>query len=245
VGAYGFGTDTPVTGDWDANGSITIGVYRENMAGCASGAQCFMLRNSNSVGAIDILFNTGPAAFGYRPVVGNWPGSRLGTKIGVFRPSTGEWALDNGDWVFTGCGLSDPCFTTPGSQVGDIPFIGDWFGNGQIGAAYFRPAAGTFYFKSTLSSGAMTNSSFMVYPSTYNTFPLVGNTWTGVGTKTQFGLYVYSGTPQKPYPYWYLDNGSQSYPSCVEDQCYPFQPSGTTASALRPVAFGKSVVKAN
>ena len=53
-------------------------------------------------------------------------------------------------------------------------------------------------FKSMLTSGAMTNSSLMVYPFVYNTFPLVGNNWTGVGSKTQFGLYVYSGTPSKP-----------------------------------------------
>ncbi|MGE0826945.1 MAG: hypothetical protein AB7P18_33050, partial [Candidatus Binatia bacterium] len=72
-----------------------------------------------------------------------------------------------------------------------------------------------------------------------------GNTWTGIGTKTMFGRYIMSGIPQKPYPYWYLDNGSQTYPSCTEDQCYFFQPAGTVASALRPVAFGKSVVKAN
>ncbi|MGE4091119.1 MAG: hypothetical protein AB7G75_09795 [Candidatus Binatia bacterium] len=245
VGAYGFTSDTPVTGDWDGNGSITLGVYRENMAGCAPGVPCFLLRNDNSVGAPNITFNTGPASFGSRPVVGKWPGLGTGTKVGVFRPSTGEWLLDNGDWNFNGCGLSDPCFNTPGTQVGDIPFAGDWLGNGQVGVGFFRPSTGTFYFKSALTSGAMTNQSPMVNPNQYTVLPVVGNTWTGIGTKTMFGRYIMSGIPQKPYPYWYLDNGSQTYPSCTEDQCYFFQPAGTVASALRPVAFGKSVVKAN
>ena len=85
----------------------------------------------------------------------------------------------------------------------------------------------------------------MVNPPAYNSFPLVGNNWTGVGTKTQFGLYIYAGPPAKPYPYWYLDNGSQTYPGCTEDQCYSFKPTLTTASALRPVAFGNSMVKSN
>jgi len=247
---WGWGTDTPVSGDWDGNGSTTIGVYRSvdiaSGGTCAPHTACFLLSNSNVSPAVNRVFNTGPVTFGYKPVTGNWPGSRAGTKVGVFLPSTGEWALDNGDYSFVGCTGGDICFTTPGSISGDIPFVGDWLGNGQMGPAFFRPSTGAFYFKSGFTSGYMTASSIIASP-TYKMFPIVGN-WIGVGTKTQFGLYVYGGTsttPIKPYPYWYLDNGNRAYGNCVQDQCYTFRPSGLTPSTLRPVVFGRSVVKAN
>ena len=146
LGAWGFGTDTPVTGDWDGNGSITIGVYRRKHDWLCSWKPMLSVAQYQLRRSSKRYFQYRPSLVGYRPVVRNWPGSRAGTKVGIFRPSTGEWVLDNGNWLFNGCGLSDPCFTTPGSQAGDIPFAGDWFGTGQIGAAYFRPSNGTFYF---------------------------------------------------------------------------------------------------
>jgi hypothetical protein len=39
---------------------------------------------------------------------------------------------------------------------------------------------------------------------------------------------------------WYKDNGNFSLTSCAEDQCHHFGSVGD-----KPVAFGKSVVKAN
>jgi len=48
------------------------------------------------------------------------------SKIGVFRPTTGEWFLDldgNGQW--DGCGV-DKCITSFG-QEGDLPVAGKWY----------------------------------------------------------------------------------------------------------------------
>jgi hypothetical protein len=61
---------------------------------------------------------------GDRPVTGDWNASGT-SKIGVFRPSTGEWFLDhneNGKW--DGCGV-DVCLANFG-LAGDVPIIGKW-----------------------------------------------------------------------------------------------------------------------
>ena len=58
------------------------------------------------------------------PVVGDWEGTGK-AKIGVFRPSTGEWILDiNGNGQFDGC-QADGCVASFGQQ-GDLPVVGKW-----------------------------------------------------------------------------------------------------------------------
>jgi hypothetical protein len=61
---YGIPGDQPVTGDWDADGVDTIGVYRNGV---------FMLRNSNTVGFADIVFGLGNP--GDMPIAGDWDGA--------------------------------------------------------------------------------------------------------------------------------------------------------------------------
>jgi hypothetical protein len=50
-----------VTGDWDNDGTDTIGVYRNGQ---------FLLRNSNTIGFADIAFGLGN--LGDIPIAGNW-----------------------------------------------------------------------------------------------------------------------------------------------------------------------------
>jgi hypothetical protein len=60
---YGIAGDFPVVGDWDGNGTSTIGVYRN--------AQ-FLLRNENTIGFAQIVFGLGFP--GDIPIAGNWDG---------------------------------------------------------------------------------------------------------------------------------------------------------------------------
>jgi hypothetical protein len=53
--------DKPVTGDWDGNGTDTIGVFRNGI---------FLLRNSNTNGFAEIVFGLGVAAD--EPISGIW-----------------------------------------------------------------------------------------------------------------------------------------------------------------------------
>ncbi len=79
--------DLPVTGDWDGNGSLTIGVYRRQTAQ-------WLLRNRNSGGTPDIDVSFGTAGSDDVPVTGDWDGNGT-TTIGVFRRINGRWLLRN------------------------------------------------------------------------------------------------------------------------------------------------------
>jgi len=113
--------DKPITGDWDGNGLTQLGLFRP------STGQWFLDYNGNHTwnGCTKdrCLSSFGTAAD--LPVSGDWNGTGT-SKIGVFRPSTGEWFLDfNGNGQWDGCGI-DLCGTNPGHQAGDIPVVGKW-----------------------------------------------------------------------------------------------------------------------
>jgi hypothetical protein len=77
-----------VVGDWDGNGTTTVGVAR---AGAAD--LIWYLRNRNSPGAPDLA----PFAYGARgdiPVPGEWDGDGQDT-VGVFDPAAATWKLRN------------------------------------------------------------------------------------------------------------------------------------------------------
>ena len=60
--------DYPVVGDWDGNGTDTIGVYRNGV---------FYLSNSNTTGHVDLTFAFGKA--GDQPIAGDWNGDGIDT----------------------------------------------------------------------------------------------------------------------------------------------------------------------
>jgi uncharacterized protein YjiK len=132
---YGISGDYPVVGDWDGNGTATIGVYRN--------AQ-FMLRNSNTKGFADIVIPYGQA--GDQPVAGDWNGDGIDT-IGVYRPSTGQFLLRNSN----NPGAPDISFYL--GNVGDVGIAGDWDGDGKDTMGVFRPSNGALYLKNRNTTG--------------------------------------------------------------------------------------------
>jgi hypothetical protein len=117
---FGQSGDLPVVGDWKGNGKTRIGVYRP------STGEWFLDRNGNKK-KDNCQKDECAASFGLPedlPVVGDWNGNGK-DKIGVFRPSTGEWLLDfNGNETWDGCGV-DLCMG-PFGQPGDLPVVGKW-----------------------------------------------------------------------------------------------------------------------
>jgi hypothetical protein len=112
--------DLPVTGDWNGKGTTQVGLFRP-----ATG-EWFLDFNGNRTwdgcNKDRCLRSFGTA--GDLSVSGDWNGTGT-SKIGVFRPSTGEWFLDfNGNGQWDGCGI-DGCITNFG-QAGDIPVTGKW-----------------------------------------------------------------------------------------------------------------------
>jgi hypothetical protein len=136
---YGAPGWTPLTGDWDGNGSRTVGVYYPTTA-------TWYLRNSNSAGAPDIApFRYG--APGWIPVVGDWDGNGTMT-IGVVDPATLTWYLKNTNAP----GAWDVSFRY--GQAGDVPVVGDWTGNGVTTIGVWRPGTATWYLRNSNSPGA-------------------------------------------------------------------------------------------
>ncbi len=63
IPGYGIEGDAPVTGDWNGDGTDTIGVYRGGT---------FFLRNTNDSGFADLTFALGIP--GDAPISGDWDG---------------------------------------------------------------------------------------------------------------------------------------------------------------------------
>ena len=132
---YGLGGDYPVTGDWDGNGTATIGIYRNGS---------FYLRNSNTLGFADLVFAFGTP--GDQPIAGDWNGDGVDT-IGVYRPSTGQFLLRNNN----SAGVPDMSFYL--GNVGDVGIAGDWNGDGIDTTGVFRPSNGVIFLKNTNATG--------------------------------------------------------------------------------------------
>jgi hypothetical protein len=132
---YGLPGDTPVVGDWDGNGTVTIGVYRNGY---------FYLRNENTIGFATIVFPFGNP--GDQPIAGDWDGDGVDT-IGTYRPSNGQFFLRNSN----GEGAAEMSFYL--GNVGDVGIAGDWDGDGLDTTGVFRPSNGLLYLKNRNETG--------------------------------------------------------------------------------------------
>ena len=130
---YGIGGDYPVVGDWDGNGTVTIGIYRNGN---------FYLRNSNTIGFANMVFPFG--APGDQPIAGDWDGDGIDT-IGVYR--NGTFFLRNSN----SSGVPDMIFGL--GIPGDIGIAGDWNGDGMDTTGVFRPSNGALYLKNQNTTG--------------------------------------------------------------------------------------------
>jgi hypothetical protein len=132
---YGLPGDYPVVGDWDGNGTVTIGIYRNGY---------FYLRNSNTIGFAEVVFPFGQA--GDQPIAGDWNGDGVDT-IGVYRRSNGQFLLRNSNSE----GAAEMSFYL--GNVGDVGVAGDWNGDGLDTTGVFRPSNGVIFLKNSNSSG--------------------------------------------------------------------------------------------
>jgi Big-like domain-containing protein/calcineurin-like phosphoesterase family protein len=132
---YGLPGDYPVVGDWDGNGTVTIGIYRQGT---------FYLKNANTLGFAEIVFPFGQP--GDQPIAGDWNGDGKDT-IGIYRPSTGQFLLRNSNSE----GSADANFFL--GNVGDVGVAGDWNGDGKDTTGVFRPSNGVIFLKDTNDTG--------------------------------------------------------------------------------------------
>jgi hypothetical protein len=169
--AFGQSGDKFVSGDWDGNGTRTLGTYNPS-----SGV--WKLRNSNSGGAPDITFQFGGGPWN-RAIAGDWNGDGIDT-IGVFDPSNGNWNLRDSN----SAGGANHAF-----QYGGSPWtsavVGDWNGDGTDTIGVYDPSAGNWNLRDSNSAGGA-NYAFQYGGGPWTT-PVVGD-WDGNGTDT-IGVY--------------------------------------------------------
>jgi hypothetical protein len=165
-----------------------------------------------------------------------WYGTQTGNDrtIGVFRPSSHQWLLDNGNNRLDTCGSNpnsqDTCLGTFGS-TGERPVIGNWTGPGQYQSGVFRigvfsPAINGWILDTTgngtyddCNVGTVRDWCPSLSISQPTDLPVVGD-WTGNG-KIRLGQFRPS-TAQ-----WFLDkNGNGVWNGCTTDRCATFGQSG-------------------
>jgi hypothetical protein len=196
---FGLAGDTPVTGDWNADGFTEVGIFRAGR----------WVLDANGNGAWDSGIDAVYTSFGLAtdlPVTGDWNGDGT-TQIGVFR--NGKWYLDaNGNGVWDS-GI-DTLYTSFG-LAGDIPVTGDWNGDGTTQIGVYRN--GKWYLDAN-GNGVWDSGIDTVYTSfgLATDIPVTGD-WNGDGV-TQIGVFR-NGR-------WYLDaNGNGAWNSGI-DTLYSF-----------------------
>lgn len=112
--------DVPVAGDWTGRGTTAVGLFRP------STGEWFLDKNANKSwnGCAKDLCIVSFGMTGDLPISGDWTGTGV-SRIGVFRPSTGQWFLDrNGNGKWDGPQLD--IYVAGFGQAGDIPVVGSW-----------------------------------------------------------------------------------------------------------------------
>lgn len=170
----------PIAGDWDGNGSVTVGLYLPFESS-------FFLKNTNSARPADLAFQFGPNADEttqpMQPLIGDWNGDGTDT-VGLYHAGTGTFYLKNTNEA----GPADLAF-----QYGPANFnnsgwkqlAGDWNGDGVDTVGLYRSQISTFFLKNTNAAGEA--DLVFQYGPGMGWMPLAGD-WNGDGIDT-VGFY--------------------------------------------------------
>jgi hypothetical protein len=131
---WGRAGDLPVVGDWDGDGTQTVGVVRPS---AARDSNHLLLRNSDG-SVLDLWYGRN----GDRLVVGDWDANGTWTPAAV---RAGVWSIRNTNST----GPADTTVTFGGA--GDNYLAGDWDGDGDFTPGVQRK--GTFWLRNTGGSG--------------------------------------------------------------------------------------------
>ena len=214
--AFFFGNpgDVAFMGDWDGDGVATPGLYRQS-TGFA------YLRNSNTEGVADITFYLGNP--GDLPLVGDFDGDGKDT-ISVYRPSQGTVYVvnklgENGGWL--GAGDRSFAFGNPG----DVPFVGDFDGDGLDTFGLYRPSTGAVFLQDSYTQGVAEWDSFDGEPGDV----ILAGDWDGDGDDT---VAVYR--PSRQRVYVYLENAASVAAYTAHVGSYPVATTWSRAPIPNP-----------
>ncbi|MEZ5175701.1 MAG: M15 family metallopeptidase [Acidimicrobiia bacterium] len=166
---YGKPGDSPFMGDWDNDGIDTPGLYRRSDG-------FVYLRQTNTQGIADIQFFFGDP--GDQPLVGDFDGDGYDT-VSIYRPSEHRFYIIN-ELGEDGKGLGAADYFFSFGNPGDIPFVGDFDGDGVDEIGLRRSSTARVFLKWELEAGPADYEFIYGVP---GDIPLAGD-WDGNGTDT-------------------------------------------------------------
>lgn len=139
---FGNPGDLPFLGDWNCDGIATPGLYRQSDG-------YVYLRNANTQGNADVTFFFGNP--GDVPLAGDFNGNGCDT-VGLYRPSQGRfYVIDELGSADKGLGAATTSYLF--GNIGDIPFVGDFDGDGTDTFGLYRTTSGLMYFRNSHVQG--------------------------------------------------------------------------------------------
>jgi len=195
-------TDSVFSG-WSGGGCSGTGVCSLTLTGNTSVTATFA-KKSFTHKTLTLTGNTSAAATSTQ---------QKPTRIGLFRPSTGEFFLDlNGNGLWDGCQV-DRCLG-PFGQRGDLPVVGDWNGSGITRIGTFNGA--TNLFRLDLNGNGLwdgCNVDLCFGPFNQEGDVAIGGDWDNTGI-TRVGIF------NSADGLWYLDlSGNALWDGCQVDRC--------------------------
>jgi hypothetical protein len=139
-GAIGQGW-LPLTGDWDGDGSDTVGFYDPSTGK-------FFLKNRHEDGVADLVYRFGAIGQGWLPLTGDWDGDGTDTA-GLYESRTSQFFLRN---IHAG-GAADLNYHFNLGRFDWIPLGGDWDGDGIDTVGYYDPLKGWFLLTNSQGDG--------------------------------------------------------------------------------------------
>jgi Divergent InlB B-repeat domain len=199
----------PLVGAWDATGLSQLGLYSPETG------QWYLDKNTNETWeGCEVDLCGGPLGEqGDIPVVGKWL-SDGNNRLGIYRPDTGYWYLDEGSDGSLGSCRRDQCAYLSVYVNGDLPVVGDWNGDGTTKLGLFRPSTGQWFLDSdgNKSWNSCANDRCVDAFGSPGDRPVVGD-WNGSG-KSSIGIFR-PGTSE-----WFLDfNDNGTWDGCGADLC--------------------------
>ena len=150
---FGNPGDRAFFGDWNCDGTDTPGLYRQSDG-------YVYLRNSNTQGIADISFFFGNP--GDIPIAGDFDGDGCDT-VSIYRPSEARFYIIN-ELGSADKGLGAADYSYLFGNPGDVPFVGDWNGDGTDTPGLRRSSNGFVYLRNTNTQGAANISFFYGNP---------------------------------------------------------------------------------
>ena len=159
------------------------------------------------------------------------PANQLATRIGVFRPSTGEWFLDydgDGQWN-PSADIRIAPFGYTGDYIGELPVVGTWSGTGHSNIGAFNAATGSWHLDTNGNGvwegcGVDTCVNGFGQPGDFPvTRKLSGVNGSIIGTFTPRAVTIVKGRKKVQQGFWNFDlNGNSNFDGCSTDECDTF-----------------------